>query len=512
MPNPAPHTWATGETIDATKLNALEAAAAAAATTSDLDAASTADRARANHTGTQPASTITGLAAVATSGSYTDLTNKPTIPAAYTDEQAQDAIGAAIAAGTQSGISVTYNDAANSLSFAATGTTSPDASTTSKGIVQLAGDLGGTAAAPTVPGLASKAPLASPTFTGTVSGITKAMVGLGSVDNTADTAKPVSTAQQTAIDTASTADRARANHTGTQSADTLTDGTTNKAFLATERTKLTGIATGATANATDAQLRDRSTHTGTQAATTITGLATVATTGAYTDLTGKPAIPAVTAGTTAGQIPVWDGDSYEPQTPAEVTAADIGAMSVGLDGYGDILDAGETTIPRRNVVNAAVGFSASGTMRFTFFRARRTGTVSSVVLQSGSVAAATPTLIRIGLYAEDASGNLTLVGSTTNDTTLFASTFTSYTKTLSTPWTGKVANSRYALGILVLAGTTPTLYGVPGSPSGGLPYSEMFRSPKFQANLTGQTDLPSSVPVGSLVANSGGIHYAALLA
>ena len=48
--------------------------------------------------------------------------------------------------------------------------------------------------------LAAKAPLASPTFTGTVSGITATMVGLGSVDNTADTAKPVSTAQQTALD------------------------------------------------------------------------------------------------------------------------------------------------------------------------------------------------------------------------------------------------------------------------------------------------------------------------
>jgi len=47
--------------------------------------------------------------------------------------------------------------------------------------------------------LALKAPLASPTFTGTVSGITKTMVGLGSVDNTADAAKPVSTATQTAL-------------------------------------------------------------------------------------------------------------------------------------------------------------------------------------------------------------------------------------------------------------------------------------------------------------------------
>ena len=45
-----------------------------------------------------------------------------------------------------------------------------------------------------------KADLASPTFTGTVSGITKSMVGLENVDNTSDASKPVSTAQQTALD------------------------------------------------------------------------------------------------------------------------------------------------------------------------------------------------------------------------------------------------------------------------------------------------------------------------
>jgi trimeric autotransporter adhesin len=44
------------------------------------------------------------------------------------------------------------------------------------------------------------APLASPTFTGTVSGVTKTMVGLGNVDNTSDANKPVSTATQTALD------------------------------------------------------------------------------------------------------------------------------------------------------------------------------------------------------------------------------------------------------------------------------------------------------------------------
>jgi hypothetical protein len=45
-----------------------------------------------------------------------------------------------------------------------------------------------------------KANIESPTFTGTVGGITKSMVGLSNVDNTSDVNKPVSTAQQTAID------------------------------------------------------------------------------------------------------------------------------------------------------------------------------------------------------------------------------------------------------------------------------------------------------------------------
>ena len=44
-----------------------------------------------------------------------------------------------------------------------------------------------------------KANLASPTFTGTVGGVSKGMVGLGNVDNTSDANKPVSTAGQTAL-------------------------------------------------------------------------------------------------------------------------------------------------------------------------------------------------------------------------------------------------------------------------------------------------------------------------
>src|SRR6185436_1521772 len=52
----------------------------------------------------------------------------------------------------------------------------------------------------------------------------------------------------------------------------LKDATTSAkgALSATDKTKLDSVASGATANATDAQLRDRSTHTGTQSADSLT--------------------------------------------------------------------------------------------------------------------------------------------------------------------------------------------------------------------------------------------------
>ena len=45
----------------------------------------------------------------------------------------------------------------------------------------------------------SKVSKNNPAFTGTVTGITKAMVGLGNVDNTSDADKPVSSATATAL-------------------------------------------------------------------------------------------------------------------------------------------------------------------------------------------------------------------------------------------------------------------------------------------------------------------------
>lgn len=49
-------------------------------------------------------------------------------------------------------------------------------------------------------------------------------------------------------------------------------GLSTEDYTTAEKNKLAGIASGATANATDAQLRDRATHTGSQAISTVTGL------------------------------------------------------------------------------------------------------------------------------------------------------------------------------------------------------------------------------------------------
>lgn len=55
-------------------------------------------------------------------------------------------------------------------------------------------------------------------------------------------------------------------------ADKLANGTTNVIMTVDERSKLAGVAAGATANSADAALRDRGTHSGFQAISSVTGL------------------------------------------------------------------------------------------------------------------------------------------------------------------------------------------------------------------------------------------------
>ena len=179
---------------------------------------------------------------------WVDLPYLNTLPSEFT-ELAQDAVESALAAGT--GISKSYNDVANTI------TISVDSTIANKTYVDTAvSGLGSTAAITYVPvsdvgnpdgvasldsngripiselgnlidgapaaldtlnelaaainddasyaatittALGNKAPIASPTFTGIVNGITKNMIGLDNVDNTTDMLKPISTETQTAL-------------------------------------------------------------------------------------------------------------------------------------------------------------------------------------------------------------------------------------------------------------------------------------------------------------------------
>lgn len=142
----------------------------------------------------------------------------------------------------------------------ATGATVPDASTTTKGIVQLAGDLGGTASAPTVPALAGGS--VSQYFRGDKSWQTldKTVVGLANVDNTSDANKPVSTATQTALNAKVATTRSITAGTGlTGGGDLSADRTLAANFGTTAGT----IAQGNDSRITGALQRSGGTMTGT---------------------------------------------------------------------------------------------------------------------------------------------------------------------------------------------------------------------------------------------------------
>lgn len=251
--------------------------------------------------------------------------------------------------------------------------------------------------------------------------VTKTHVGLGSADNTADTAKPVSTAQQTALDA--------------------------KAPLASPA--FTGTPTGITKS-----------HVGLGSA----------------DNTSDTAKPVSTAQQTALDAKAPLVASYQLSSGEAVLDRIIGAQSTSVT-------------------------TTSGVLALSYFVATKTETITQVRMASGGTAAgATPTLVRIGIWPAASDGSLsTLLASCASDTALFAAATTVYTKTLSSSFS-KVAGTRYACGVLVVtAAAAPSLtgYGAASTATAGWDLA-----PRMAAVVNSQTDLPSTVAVGSLATTS----------
>ncbi|QQS20301.1 hypothetical protein IPL85_02535 [Candidatus Saccharibacteria bacterium] len=97
-----------------------------------------------------------------------------------------DALSDVSASGANDGQSLVYNGGTWGPGTVGTGGSVIDATTTNKGVVQLAGDLGGTAALPTVPGLAGKADTAHTHAAADIASgtVATARLGSGTADNT----------------------------------------------------------------------------------------------------------------------------------------------------------------------------------------------------------------------------------------------------------------------------------------------------------------------------------------
>lgn len=157
------------------------------------------------------------------------------------------------------------------------------------------------------------------------------------------------------------------------------------------------------------------------------------------------------------------------------------------------IENGAETINRREIISNGATV-ASGALRLTYFTAHKNIVCSKILNITGTTGAgATPTLIRMGLYEVAENGDLTLVASTPNDTTLFSLTFLVYQKAFSASYTLK-AGQRYAVGILIVStATLPTFYGA------AIILADILNSnPRLSGAVTGLSDLPSSVAGGSV--------------
>lgn len=216
----------TGTASNAAKVNNLTVLTAVPANAKFTDTVYT-------HPSTHPASMITGLATVATSGSYADLTDKPTIPAAYSLPDAT----ASVKGGVKIGSNLTVSSGTLSLTKAnvtsALGYTPPTTNTTYNDMTAATASAAGTHGL--VPAPAAGKQLSF-------------LRGDGTWAVPTDTTYPMASSKVNGI------------------------------MAATDKAKLDGIAVNA----------NNYSHPSYHPASMITGLATVATSGSYNDLSNKP--------------------------------------------------------------------------------------------------------------------------------------------------------------------------------------------------------------------------------
>lgn len=339
---------------------------------------------------------------------------------------------------------------------------SPDADANTKGLVQLAGDLSGTAASPQI-------------ATGVI------------VD--ADISGSAAIAQSKISDL--TSDLA--------SKQPIDDDLTTIAALTPANDDILQRKAGAWANRTPAQVK-----TDLGLTKTDVGLANVDNT---SDATKDSATTTLTNKTISGSSNTL---SNIPQSAVTSLASDLSTLSSRITQaelqpeQANRSTEGQEVFTRTYATSNAVVVT-SQVLKLTYFTAYRTETITSLRVYTGAVAAAaTPTTCKMGLYSVAGNGDLTRIGITANDTTLFNIAVQPFTRAM-TASVSVTAGQRYALAVLVdSTQTMPQL-------AGALPSIALVStSPRIYGQVSGQTDIPASISTASIV-NSNTMHYGILI-
>lgn len=173
------------------------------------------------------------------------------------------------------------------------------------------------------------------------------------------------------------------------------------------------------------------------------------------------------------------------------------------------LNSGETALPRVLGWHDALGALGTGSMYLTFFKAAKSEAITQIkVATSGTAAAATPSLCRLGIYALTGTTN-TLVASTVSDTALFAAANTFYTKALSATWQKQQGQVYVCALLVVTAAAAPSFTGWQLSPS-NLTHDLMTLAPYVSGAVTGQADLPASFDISGITGVTRAVQFVML--
>ena len=363
--------------------------------------------------------------------------------------------------------------------------------------------------------LSTKAPLASPTFTGTVAGITKQMVGLGSVDNTTDAAKPISTATQTALD----AKAPLANPTFTGTVGGITKGMVGLSNV-DNTTDASKPVSSATQTALDAKAPLASpTFTGTVSGVTKTmvGLGNVdntsdaakpVSTATQTALDAKapllnPSFTGTVSGITKTMIGLGDvdntTDAAKPVSSATQTALSLKAPLASPTFTGTVSGITKTMVGLGNVDNTSDAAKPVSTATQTALNAKadqattytKTETDSRIQAVVGAAPAALDTLEEIAAQlANDQNAVAAITASLAEKAPLASPTFTGTVSGITKAMVGlaNVDNTSDATKAVLSATTLQTartINGVSFNGSANITVADATKLPLAGGTLTG---------------------------